>query len=186
MKKPEKTNCYYCKRPIEGRHVTLDHVVPVVSGGKTHKDNVVFACKICNTFKGGMSYQTFKQILIWAPIHPLVPLDDPELAKRYHREWARHARTMAFLVGIDYNAKDLKSPQQIEFEAAREVRLATKAAKNPTLLLPKVKTRVKKADRIAYKPYPTKKKTKREEGFIATQYKDEPIQVTRYFKKKTK
>ncbi len=43
--------CYYCGRRFAPPELTMDHVVPVVRGGKTTKGNVVPVCKGCNTKK---------------------------------------------------------------------------------------------------------------------------------------
>ena len=43
--------CHYCQRPTPARELTMDHVVPLVRGGRTTKGNVVPACKDCNNRK---------------------------------------------------------------------------------------------------------------------------------------
>lgn len=43
--------CYYCNASISVKELTMDHIVPVVRGGKTTKSNVVTACKECNNRK---------------------------------------------------------------------------------------------------------------------------------------
>jgi 5-methylcytosine-specific restriction enzyme A len=43
--------CNYCARVIGARSLTLDHVVPLIRGGKSVRGNVVPACKDCNTAK---------------------------------------------------------------------------------------------------------------------------------------
>ena len=43
--------CYYCHRRFTSSELTMDHIVPMVRGGKTTKGNVVPACKECNTKK---------------------------------------------------------------------------------------------------------------------------------------
>lgn len=46
-----KRICHYCggRFPIED--LTMDHIVPVVRGGKSTKGNVVVCCKECNNRK---------------------------------------------------------------------------------------------------------------------------------------
>jgi len=44
--------CQYCGEEFAPSFLTLDHVVPISQGGKTQWDNVVTACKTCNTRKG--------------------------------------------------------------------------------------------------------------------------------------
>jgi len=43
--------CHYCGREVGTRRLTLDHVVPLIRGGKSVRGNVVPACKDCNSAK---------------------------------------------------------------------------------------------------------------------------------------
>lgn len=43
--------CHYCDRSIAVRELTMDHIVPIVRGGRSTKSNVVPCCKECNTNK---------------------------------------------------------------------------------------------------------------------------------------
>lgn len=43
--------CHYCAAPLKRDEVTMDHVVPLLRGGKSTKGNVVMACKPCNNSK---------------------------------------------------------------------------------------------------------------------------------------
>jgi 5-methylcytosine-specific restriction protein A len=43
--------CYYCKRQVLPRELTMDHIVPISRGGKSTKGNVVPCCKECNNAK---------------------------------------------------------------------------------------------------------------------------------------
>ncbi len=43
--------CYYCHAKVPAAELTLDHVVPLVRGGRTTKGNCVPACKTCNSHK---------------------------------------------------------------------------------------------------------------------------------------
>jgi 5-methylcytosine-specific restriction endonuclease McrA len=43
--------CHYCEGRFPARELTMDHVVPLVRGGKTAKSNVVPCCKECNDQK---------------------------------------------------------------------------------------------------------------------------------------
>ncbi|MBE9535749.1 MAG: HNH endonuclease [Proteobacteria bacterium] len=43
--------CYYCKGKVHPSELTMDHVVPVIRGGKSKKGNVVPCCKDCNNKK---------------------------------------------------------------------------------------------------------------------------------------
>ena len=43
--------CHYCGRQVGARQLTMDHVVPLIRGGRSTRGNVVPACKTCNTKK---------------------------------------------------------------------------------------------------------------------------------------
>jgi 5-methylcytosine-specific restriction endonuclease McrA len=43
--------CHYCGRKFPPRELTMDHLVPLVRGGRSTKGNLVPACKECNTAK---------------------------------------------------------------------------------------------------------------------------------------
>lgn len=47
--------CRHCGKKFPPRQLTMDHLVPLARGGRTGKNNVVVACKTCNSKK---SYQT--------------------------------------------------------------------------------------------------------------------------------
>lgn len=43
--------CHYCGKKFKPEELTMDHIVPIVRGGKSTKSNVVPACKECNNKK---------------------------------------------------------------------------------------------------------------------------------------
>ena len=43
--------CHYCGNKFSPHDLTMDHVVPLVRGGRSTKGNLVPACKECNTKK---------------------------------------------------------------------------------------------------------------------------------------
>lgn len=43
--------CYYCGLRVPSRELTMDHLVPLVRGGRSTKGNIVAACKGCNNKK---------------------------------------------------------------------------------------------------------------------------------------
>ena len=47
--------CIYC----EGPGGTVDHVIPVLYGGTDDEDNLVPACRSCNSSKGTKSFDAF-------------------------------------------------------------------------------------------------------------------------------
>jgi 5-methylcytosine-specific restriction endonuclease McrA len=43
--------CHYCKQNFPPEDLTMDHVLPIVRGGKSTKGNIVPCCKECNNEK---------------------------------------------------------------------------------------------------------------------------------------
>ena len=43
--------CHYCGRVVGPRALTLDHIVPLIRGGRSVRANMVAACKECNSKK---------------------------------------------------------------------------------------------------------------------------------------
>lgn len=53
----QNTLCFWCGKectlfPVRDRQMTIDHVVAVCEGGTHEDDNLVGACKRCNTRRG--------------------------------------------------------------------------------------------------------------------------------------
>ena len=43
--------CYYCNLEFPPGDLTMDHIVPIIRGGRSAKNNLVPACKECNSKK---------------------------------------------------------------------------------------------------------------------------------------
>ena len=43
--------CYYCGKKFKPSELTMDHIVPIIRGGKSTKGNIVPCCKECNNKK---------------------------------------------------------------------------------------------------------------------------------------
>ena len=43
-----KGSCHYCRRRFPPSELTMDHVIPLVRGGKSVRGNTVPACRECN------------------------------------------------------------------------------------------------------------------------------------------
>ncbi|MFQ5341313.1 MAG: HNH endonuclease [Anaerolineae bacterium] len=73
--------CVYCytTEANTGQPMTVDHVVPEVQGGPTTFDNLCYACRRCNEFKG--STTTARDPLT----HEVVPLFHPRT-----QMWSHH------------------------------------------------------------------------------------------------
>ncbi len=62
--------CQYCGHKFSKSHLTLDHVIPIVQGGKKSWENIVTACKACNQKKGGRTPPQAGMQLIRKPKQP--------------------------------------------------------------------------------------------------------------------
>ena len=63
--------CTYCRRTAEsGAFMTLDHVLAHVLGGANSPDNLVTACRRCNSRKKALSVDEFAIILSDEGINP--------------------------------------------------------------------------------------------------------------------
>ncbi|MDH3443507.1 MAG: HNH endonuclease [Deltaproteobacteria bacterium] len=40
--------CYHCEEKFPPKDLTMDHLVPVIRGGKSTKGNLVPSCRSCN------------------------------------------------------------------------------------------------------------------------------------------
>ena len=47
-----KGACHYCKTNFPPKQLSMDHIIPIVRGGRSIKKNVVPCCKDCNAKKG--------------------------------------------------------------------------------------------------------------------------------------
>jgi 5-methylcytosine-specific restriction endonuclease McrA len=45
-------HCHYCRSPLTVRSFTVDHVLARVNGGTDDLENLVVACRSCNSSKG--------------------------------------------------------------------------------------------------------------------------------------
>jgi 5-methylcytosine-specific restriction protein A len=43
--------CHYCQKKFKPADLTMDHLVPLARGGRSVKNNLVPACKACNSEK---------------------------------------------------------------------------------------------------------------------------------------
>lgn len=44
--------CYHCEKSFLPSLMTMDHLIPIIRGGKSDKKNCVPCCKDCNSKKG--------------------------------------------------------------------------------------------------------------------------------------
>jgi len=66
----DRYTCQYCGVQPGRQHLTIDHVIPRSRGGKTTWDNVVAACKKCNSKKGNKTPAEANMQLLTQPARP--------------------------------------------------------------------------------------------------------------------
>lgn len=54
--------CWYCGVYLRMEEVTMDHVVPLASGGTNDLKNLVASCGLCNGDKGTLSLEEFRAV----------------------------------------------------------------------------------------------------------------------------
>jgi 5-methylcytosine-specific restriction endonuclease McrA len=86
--------CQYCGQPLPKAEATIDHVVPKSRGGATSWDNVVCACRACNTHKGSRTLAEAGMALQGQPQRPkylaLVLLLESNGNQGWNKYIARH------------------------------------------------------------------------------------------------
>jgi 5-methylcytosine-specific restriction endonuclease McrA len=50
-RKCSEGKCHYCEREVPSGQLTMDHIVPIIRGGRSTKNNIVTSCKECNNKK---------------------------------------------------------------------------------------------------------------------------------------
>ncbi|MEW6115999.1 MAG: HNH endonuclease [Nitrospirota bacterium] len=56
--------CYYCGTRVSAKELTMDHLVPLIRGGRSVKSNIVTACKECNNKKKHMLPSEWEEYLV--------------------------------------------------------------------------------------------------------------------------
>lgn len=84
-------HCQYCGDLYKTHNLTFDHVIPRSRGGRTSWDNIVSACKPCNTKKGSKLSRECKMHPITAPREPTL-YELQETGRRFppnflHESW---------------------------------------------------------------------------------------------------
>lgn len=78
--------CYYCGHRD---NLTVDHLVPLVRGGPDEADNLIWACRSCNSSKHG------RDMLVWAKSKGFFP--SILLLRRYIKIVARYCEEMGHM-----------------------------------------------------------------------------------------
>lgn len=73
----DQWDCQYCGDRFVTKELTFDHVIPRSKGGRTSWDNIVTACRSCNTVKGDKLPKT-------CGMHPRTPPREPSIHQLQH------------------------------------------------------------------------------------------------------
>jgi 5-methylcytosine-specific restriction endonuclease McrA len=76
--------CQYCGTQ---KDLTLDHLIPKAKGGKTSWNNLVTACKKCNSLKGDYTPEQAGLQLAFKPYKHSYIMYLKELSSRIYEEW---------------------------------------------------------------------------------------------------
>jgi 5-methylcytosine-specific restriction endonuclease McrA len=55
--------CYYCGHRFAPDELTMDHIIPIIRGGRSTKNNIATACKDCNNKKKHMLPMEWQEYL---------------------------------------------------------------------------------------------------------------------------
>jgi len=84
----DKNRCQYCGKKYPTPELSLDHVIPRSSGGKSVWSNIVCSCTDCNVKKGGRTPKQAGMTLIRKPEKPRRnPLVHVHLGHQRYRSW---------------------------------------------------------------------------------------------------
>jgi 5-methylcytosine-specific restriction endonuclease McrA len=82
--KRDNNTCVYCGKQSD---LTLDHVLPKSRGGKTHWENLVTACKRCNSEKGSYTPEEAKMNLKVKPFKPTFLMFVRDCSGKLEENW---------------------------------------------------------------------------------------------------
>jgi len=86
----DRYTCQYCNKLFPSAFLTLDHVEPISRGGTTSWDNVVTACKKCNTKKANRTPMEARMQTIrneYKAPHVIHFLHASKSSTSYYQEW---------------------------------------------------------------------------------------------------
>ena len=88
----DRYRCQYCGREFMPAFLTLDHIVPISQSGKTEWENVVTACKTCNTKKGNRKPSEAGMTLLKKPKAPpaVYYLHLVKSIQGHHHTWQKY------------------------------------------------------------------------------------------------
>jgi len=63
----DRYTCQYCKQTVSDRSLTIDHIIPKSRGGSSKWENLVTACKRCNSIKADRTPEEAGMLLLSKP-----------------------------------------------------------------------------------------------------------------------
>lgn len=97
--------CYYCKEKFPEDELTLDHIVPVVRGGKSTRGNLVVCCKSCNQEK---RYYTPAEQILNQNNDNLSNVEDQYIPEQFQQEEDLEIDLAA--LGMDIDLSEFENP----------------------------------------------------------------------------
>lgn len=83
----DRYTCQYCGQARRSPELTLDHIVPRSLGGETCWENIVTACRRCNTKKGNRTTEMAGMKLLK---RPRTPQFTPSIQASFRSEWGKY------------------------------------------------------------------------------------------------
>ncbi len=68
----DQWQCQYCGNDFKTHELTFDHVIPRARGGRTEWENIVAACRGCNTAKGSKMPHEVNMHPLKEPVQPSI------------------------------------------------------------------------------------------------------------------
>lgn len=55
--------CYYCDENLTFKQATIEHLIPISSGGSNSPDNLVISCRFCNNCRHDINPNQWKILM---------------------------------------------------------------------------------------------------------------------------
>ncbi len=87
--KRDRLTCQYCQKKLTPPQITIDHIIPKVSGGLTSYTNCVVSCQACNSKKGRLPLEQSGLSLLRKPLNPSLNIANYLLEPQdhWHESW---------------------------------------------------------------------------------------------------
>lgn len=83
----DRFTCQYCETTGVSATLTLDHVTPRAQGGDTCWENIVTACRLCNSKKGS---RTPEKAGMRLKKKPKAPYFTPAIQMHFRQDWEKY------------------------------------------------------------------------------------------------